>query len=50
MLLCSVNIPQTAANSLPWKVTIAAGSKVDMVVADADGAEAWSGTVSVIYQ
>jgi len=42
-----VDIPQTGENSLQWEVTLAAGSKVDMMVADADGEEAWSGSMVV---
>ena len=43
-----MDIPLQSATSYTWKVVIPAGSKVELMVEDATGDEAWSGTVSGI--
>lgn len=43
-----MEIPVQSKTSYTWKTVIPEGSKVDLMVEDETGDEAWSGTVSGI--
>lgn len=45
-ILCSADLGDHTTTTLTWKAALPAGTKVQLSLEDANGDEAWSGTVS----